>query len=122
MEKKLALVKSVCLNLKDRGILTLWIELSYEDGFFQNMGGMALDTINRSRMKREGTSYGCEIIRSTLDFFDVDDFSQTKDRIVYVSGEGEGLNFIPSRLDHLSVFNNKKYLDFNEIRGRLLTS
>jgi hypothetical protein len=114
---KLAKVTSAKLEIKERGILTFWVSVDYEEGCSQGVGGLVLDTWNESLKRRVGTEYGCEMIRQLLLFFGVDNLNEAKGRIVYVLGEGEGFNFKPHGFKHLHVDKEERldYIDFHEI-------
>lgn len=108
MNKKLAKITSANLNIKDRGVLTFWVFVDYEDGCSQGVGGLTLDSYNKDLKRREGTAYGCEMIRQLLLFFNVDNITDCKNQMVYVLGEGEGLSFNPKGFEHLRVLQDKR--------------
>ena len=112
MEKKLAKIRSATLNIKDRGILTFWVMVDYEDGCSQGVGGLTLDNWDEDKQSRVGTAYGCEMIRQLLLFFNVDNLQDCKGQYVYVLGEGKGLAFTPKGFEKLYVddFNRKQIL------------
>lgn len=93
--KELAIVNSVKLVKQDTPCLTFYIDIDYENGFSQSIGGYALDEYSKKHSKRIGTAYGCEMIRQILDLFKVDDFSQIKNKNIWVLGTGSGLSFKP---------------------------
>lgn len=115
MNKQLAKVKSASLNITDRGILTFWIFVDYEDGGGQEVGGLCLDEWNEEKQDRIGTAYGCEMIRQLLLFFNVDSFEKMKDRIIFVLGEGEGFGFTPKGIQTLKVDGEQKTLVFKDV-------
>lgn len=123
-QKKLAKVESAGLEIKDRGILTFWINVKYEDGFNQGVGGLCLDEYDKQSQTRVGTAYGCEMIRQLLLFFNVNNLVDAKGQIVYVCGEGtRSLDFTPSGLEHLRVNSNDKTTSsicFNTIRDQFI--
>lgn len=103
MNKQLAKIKSAELEIQERGILNFWINVDYEDGGSQGIGGIALDTYDKEKKRRIGTAYGCEMIRRLLLALDVNDFSEMKGKIIWVLGEGEGLMFKPKGIKRLDV-------------------
>lgn len=116
MNKQLAKIKSAHLEIKERGVLNFWIKVDYEDLGSQGIGGLCLDTFNKEKDKREGTAYGCEMIRRLLLELDVNDFSEMKNKIIWVLGEGEGFSFKPLGIQRLSVNGgNNKPLIFSEV-------
>lgn len=117
-KKKLARVSKASLEIKDRGMLNFWVHVDYEDGCSQGVGGIALDTYNKASESREGTAYGCEMIRQTLSVFNVNDFSEMKGKLIYVLGTGEGLSFSPCGFERLNLDKSYKKGDvcnFKEI-------
>lgn len=115
LNKELAKITSFSLSIKERGILMFNIFVSYENGCGQCVGGLVLDDYNESKKIREGTAYGCEMIRQLMIVLDVDDFSDAKDKLIYVLGEGEGLSFKPKGVQTLSVYGEVKTLIFSDV-------
>ena len=111
MNKKLARVSSASLNILDRGILTFWVHADYEDGCSQGVGGFALDQWNKDAETRQGTVYGCELIRQVLTLFKVNDFSEIRGQMVYVLGEGNGLAFTPKGFERINLDKEYKSTD-----------
>ena len=105
MEKKLAKIRKASLEIQERGILTFWLHVDYEDGCSQGVGGIALDDWNENKRAREGCAFGCEMIRQVLLCLGVDDFSQMKGKMIWVLGEGGGLGFTPRGIQALRVDN-----------------
>ncbi len=103
MNKKLAKITKAHLEIKEHGVLNFWIHVIYEDGTAQGIGGIALDTYNKISKSREGTKYGCEMIRRLLLTLNVNDFSEMNDKIVWVYGQGESLGFLPKGIGLLQV-------------------
>jgi len=99
--KKLAYVCKASLEIQERGILTFWINVDYEEGSSQTVGGFALDSYDKQRQERVGTAYGCEMIRKILTEFGVNDFSEIAHKHIWVLGTGEGLEFKPLGLQAL---------------------
>ena len=116
MEKQLAKIENAKLEIKERGILNFYIFVHYEDGGHQGVGGIALDTFDKEKDCRIGTAYGCEMIRRLLLTLDVNDFSEMKDKHIWVHGEGYGFNFKPKGVESLSVDSDKpKKLIFDDV-------
>jgi len=107
MDKKLAKITSAALDIKERGILSFWIQVDYEDGLSQGLGGIALDEYNTEKKERVGTAYGCEMIRRVLIALDVNDFSEMKGKHIWVLGIGDGFSFEPKGIQALKVDNEK---------------
>lgn len=104
MIKKLARVSKAGFEIQERGILNFWVFVDYEEGCSQGVGGIALDQWNEEKREREGTAYGCEMIRQLLLFFGVNNLTDIKkDTMVYVLGEGDGFGFQPKGFEHLNV-------------------
>ena len=115
LNKELAKISSFNLSIKERGILMFNLTVSYESGCCQNIGGLVLDDYNKDAKQREGTAYGCEMIRQLMIVLDVDDFNDAKDKLIYVLGEGEGFSFKPKGIQTLNVYGNVKTLIFSDI-------
>ena len=120
MKKKLAKIDRAGLSI-EREMLTYWIYVKYEEGGGQRVGGHVLDTYNQDKERREGTQYGCEIIRIILIAFKINDLHELKGRVIWIYGEGEGLKFKPlgisplrvdSKEDHIIIFDDiaKEYI------------
>ena len=101
MSKKLAYIRSASLEIKERGILNFWIHVDYEEGMSQGVGGISLDTYNTDTKEREGTAYGCEVIRRLLLALNVNDFSQMAGMTIWVLGDGDGSRFSPAGIQSL---------------------
>jgi hypothetical protein len=114
---KLAKVESASLEIKERGILNFWVQVAYEDGFHQGVGGLTLDDWDKRLERRIGTAYGCEMIRQLLLFFGVNNLNEAKGQVVYVVGEGSGLAFKPTGFKHLNILKGSRpdHICFNEI-------
>ena len=124
--RELAKIKKFHLNIKDRGILVFHIDVDYESGCSQSVGGLCLDEFvvnpcydsgdrDSSRGERVGTAYGCEMIRQLMLTLDVNSFDDARDKLIYVLGEGEGLSFKPMGIQTLSVYGKVKTLIFDDI-------
>jgi len=106
MSKQLAKISKASLEIKERGILNFWIHVDYEEGMSQGIGGIALDTYDKTSKSRVGTAYGCEVIRQLLLALNVNDFSEMKGKMIWVVGQDEGLAFSPTGIQALSVDNS----------------
>lgn len=118
MIKKLARVSKAGFEIQERGILNFWVFVDYEEGCSQGVGGIALDQWSEEKREREGTAYGCEMIRQLLLFFGVNNLTDIKkDTMVYVLGEGDGFGFQPKGFEHLKVLcgNLPERIVFEEI-------
>lgn len=115
MKKQLAKISSARLEIKERGILNFWIHVEYEDGGCQGIGGICLDEYCKKSEKRIGTAYGCEVIRRLLLCLDVNDFSEMKDKIIWVLGEGVGFGYKPKGIKPLTVNNKNEAVIFDDI-------
>lgn len=114
--EKLAKISKATLEIQERGMLNFWIYVDYEEGCSQGVGGFALDTYDEEKGHRIGTAYGCEVIRQLLLALDVNDFSEMKGKMIWVIGEGRGLNFQPKGLRPLNVDSSKdKTVIFDKI-------
>ena len=93
--------------------------VDYEVGCSQGVGGLVLDDYkegdNGMPGKRVGTAYGCEMIRQLMLTLDVDNFEDAKDKVIWVTGEGDGLSFKPTGFETLSVYGKVKKMNFDEI-------
>lgn len=78
MKKILCNVEKVKTSYQDRKILILDCFVEMEDGGFLSVFNTVLDSYNEELKNREGSQYGCELIRQLLDFFGVDDLSEIK--------------------------------------------
>lgn len=113
MNYKLAKITKASLEIQERGILNFWINVDYEEGGSQGVGGIALDTFDKVKNERVGTAYGCEVIRQLLLALEVNDFSEMKGKIIWVLGNGEGLGFRPKGIKPLDV--NCKNKEIGEV-------
>ena len=107
MKKKLAKITKARLEIKDRGILSFWIQVDYEEGCSQGVGGIALDTWDERKGRRVGTTFGTEVIRQLLICVGVNDFSEMKGKYIWVLGEGDGLSFTPKGIKSLTTEESK---------------
>ena len=107
MSKQLAKISSAKLNIRERGILTFWIHVDYENGGSQGIGGFSLDDYCKEKNDRIGTAYGCEMIRCLLLELCVNDFSEMVGKHIWVIGHGEGFAFKPTGIQALRVDNRR---------------
>ena len=107
MNKQLAKVTSAALSIQDRGILTFWIFVDYEEGCSQGVGGICLDTYDEGKKRRVGTAGGLEVIRQILLAFKIDNLHELKGRHIWVLGEGEDLSFTPRGVQPLRTDNSE---------------
>ena len=121
--KKLAKISSASLSM-ERDILSFWIFVDYEKGGGQGVGGITLDNPKKERqpdgtekfIKRQGTAYGCEVIRRLLAALGVNDFSEMKGRNIWVLGTGEGFGFKPIGIQKLrNDLGDKEPVIFDDI-------
>ena len=123
MNKQLAKISKASLEIKERGILNFWINVDYEEGGSQGVGGIALDKYCKEKEDRVGTAYGCEMIRRLLLELCVNDFSEMKGKHVWVIGEGKGLSFKPAGIQALRGDNPKsKPVMFSEVAEMLIAA
>lgn len=115
MNEMLAKITGAKLEIQERGVLNFWIYVQYEDGGVQGIGGITLDNYCKEKERRVGTAYGCEMIRQLLICLDVNDFSEMKDKNIWVIGEGQGFNFKPKGLRPLKVDSDKEPVIFDDI-------
>ena len=121
MKRVLAKITSANLAIQERGILNFWINVDYEEGMSQGIGGITLDEWSDDLNSRVGTSYGCEMIRRILLELCVDDFSQMKGKKIWVFGDGESLSFNPKGISSLRVDNKKSEpVIFDEIANEFI--
>ena len=110
--KNLAKISKATLSM-ERGTLSFWIFVKYEEDCpwrgGQAVGGITLDSPKKERqpdgtekfIKRQGSAYGCEVIRRLLVALGVNDFSEMKGRNIWVLGTGEGSGFKPIGIQKL---------------------
>lgn len=91
MNEILCNVTKVKTSYQDRKILVLDVFVDLPDGGSLSVFNMVLDNYNESKKERQGTSYGCEILRQTLDFFGVDDLSEVKNYKCYLLSNKENI-------------------------------
>ena len=89
MNEILCNVTKVKTSYQDRKILVLDVFVDLPDGGSLSVFNRALDNYNESKKERQGTAYGCEILRQTLDFFGVDDLSEVKNYKCYLLSNKE---------------------------------
>ena len=84
MNKVLCNVERVCTSYQDRKILVLdvWVELEGKGSL--SCFSIVLDTYDKEKQRRVGTTYAAEMIIACLDFFGVDDLSQVKNYKCYI--------------------------------------
>lgn len=95
-------------------ILLLSIMVDYDNGFSQDICGLVLDDFNEALDRREGSKFGCELIRRLLEIFEVDDLSEIKNRYIKVVGIGSGLRFKPKGFELLGM-DGKDILIYEDI-------
>jgi hypothetical protein len=117
MIKELAHIKSIGLDWKDRGILTFWINVDYENGWSQGVGGYALDNYDPISNERVGTAQGLDLIMALSKCLDVNNLTEAKGQTIFVLGEGDALNFKPIGIQALKSNGGKKVI-FSEIFKR----
>ena len=110
MNKALARISSASLDIHDRGILTFYINVDYEEGMSQGIGGYALDEYDEALGRRIGTAYGCEVIRQLLLLLNVDNFSEMVNKDIWVLTEGTGLNIKPIGIQTLRADGGKSII------------
>ena len=112
MNKELARITSASLEIKERGILNFWINVDYENGFSQGIGGIVLDAYDKEKNTRVGTAYGCEMIRQLLLVLGVNDFSEMngKDIWVLVEDNPSSLNIKPIGIQALKADGGKQLI------------
>ena len=120
MNKALARISSASLDIHDRGILTFYIYVDYEDGMSQGIGGYALDEYDEKLKQRVGTAYGCEVIRQLLLVLGVNNFSEMVNKDIWVLTEGTGLNVKPLGIQTLRADGSKSVI-FNDILDQFKT-
>jgi len=114
--RKLAYITNASLEVRDRGILMFNIWVDYEEGCSQCVGNFALDTYNETTKEREGTAYGCEMIRQILLELKVNDFCEMSGKHIWVLGSGKGLGFTPTGIQALKGTNkDRKAVIFSEV-------
>ena len=104
----------------DRQFLTFFISVKYEDGCSQNIGNLVLSQFDKEKDCHIGTSYGCEMIMQILKLFKVDDFSQIKDKMIWVYGERDGFAFDVKAIESLAVDKDQKMLNFEKVASEFI--
>lgn len=120
MNKALARISSASLDIQDRGILTFYIYVDYEEGMSQGIGGYALDEYNEELGRRVGTAYGCEVIRQLLVVLGVNNFSEMVGKDVWILTEGTGLSVKPLGIQTLRGDGSKSVI-FKDILEQFKT-
>lgn len=120
MNKALARISSASLCIHDRGILTFYIHVDYEDGMSQGIGGYALDKYDEKLKQRVGTAYGCEVIRQLLLVLGVNNFSEMVNKDIWVLTEGTGLGMKPLGIQTLRGDGSKSVI-FKDILDQFKT-
>jgi len=126
MNRQLAKIVNLSLSYQDRQILMLDMNVDYECGFGQNIfGGLVLDAPIKDKdnkfLYRQGSAFGCEMIRLILDVLKIDDLSEGKGKYIHVLGEGEGFSFKPKGLETLRVDGDQKKIIFSEVLEKMTT-
>lgn len=107
MIKRLAKIESAGLNIKDRGLLTFYMIVTYENSYHQSINEICLDTYDEQINERVGTAFGCELIRRLFLELDVNDFSEMAGKHIWVHWDGEGFPFEAKGISALYVDNKK---------------
>lgn len=97
--ESLAKIRSAKLEIQEKGILTFYIDVKYENGWCQSLGGLVLDTWDEDKECRVGTAAGCELIRRLLLELQVNDFSEMKNKHIWVLGK----NSIPGAFQPIGL-------------------
>ncbi len=124
MNRQLAKVRSLKLNYQERHILMLFMGVDYEDGCSQDIfGGLILDEPIKDNddqfLYRQGSAFGCEMIRLILDALKINDLSEGKGKYIHVLGEGDGLSFKPKGFETLRVDGEQKKIIFSEVLDKM---
>ena len=116
MKKELARISSATLEIQERGIFNFLIHVDYENGFSQGIGGIVLDTYDEKTKTRIGTAFGCELIRQLLLVLNVNDFSEMKNKNIWVLTEDYDslLNIKPIGIQALRM-DGAKQIIFNDV-------
>lgn len=120
MNKALARISSASLDINDRGVLTFYIHVDYEDGMSQGIGGFALDEYDEKLKRRVVTAYGCEVVRQLLLVLGVDNFSEMVNKDIWVLAEGTGLDIKPLGIQTLREDGSKSVV-FKDILDQFKT-
>jgi len=116
MSEKLAKITSASLKIQDRGVFMFLMNVEYEEGLSQGVGGICLDDYDELKNKRVGTAEGCNLIMAILKELGVNDFSEMKGRYIFVIGKGSGFDFKVKGFRSLRVDNKNSspviYSDF----------
>lgn len=107
MQKLLAKVKAVDLTIS-RGCMMVDLDVAYENGWNQSVMAYSLDIYNKETQSREGTAYGCEMLRRLLSCFGVRSLQDIKGKHVWVMVDKEGVSQKPLGLERLRVDAEKK--------------
>ncbi len=91
MDKLLAKIESADITIS-RGCLMVGMTVHYENGFHQGIMGQVLDEYNKEKKTREGTAYGCEMIRRLLKTFGAQNLKDIEGRHLWVFVDQEGLS------------------------------
>ena len=110
MEKQLARITDTFLGIEERGFLTFWLFVDYEDGFSQGIGGYALDIYDQNTKQRVGSKYGTTMIIRLLDTLRVKELKDAKDMDIFILGENEGFKFEYKGIQALRADGGKKLL------------
>ena len=119
MKEQLAVIEYLRFSYQDRGILTLDCTVSYEEGG----GQMILNSVLCNPVKvdgetqRQGTAYGCELIRLFLDALNISNLDEANGIYIHVIGDGEGLSFEPIGIKTLKAY-GKKTIIFKDVLNK----
>lgn len=93
MNKALARIDSTFLGVEDHGIFTAMIQVSYEGGSGQGVGGYCLDESRRgvddTFKGRFGTAQGMQFVMNTIRAAGVEKWEDLKGRMIYVLKKDE---------------------------------
>ena len=83
MDKQLARIESVSLEIEDHGILTCDVLLNKESGSHQSFGGYCLDGYDEKLKRRVGTAGGLDWILRLMQIFNVNKLEKLKGKMCY---------------------------------------
>lgn len=124
LNRQLAKITKLRLSYQDRQILMINMYVDYEEGGSQLVyGGVAIDEPvkdnNGKFSHRQGSAFGCELIRLILDALKIDDLSEGKGKYIHVLGEGSGFSFKPKGIETLHLDGDQKTIIFDEVLERM---
>ena len=119
--RELAKIVSTFLGVEDHGIFTATLQIRYEGGGGQGIGGYALDEPVRDAddkfVGRVGTAEGAEFVKKTIDTVGASSWEDLPGKMLYVVRESESLGAKVIGIEGLGFNGKKEPFVFGDLWG-----